>query len=439
VTGRWIRPSSWSTRRQATIALILIAAVSFALVGGVALVVAHRVARGAALAEGLRTARGTGRVLLAPVLPAVIAGDRGATANLVADIDRRRAEGTLLRVKVWRRDGTVIWSDNAAIIGTRFALRPQETAVIDDRQAFAEISPLTDAADADVRAGTRGLVEAYIPLELGGSTVALEMYFSEARVRAAEAEERARLVAFSLAGLLVLAFAQLPVSIWLMRRISRAQHDRDRMRETALVSSERERRLLARSLHDGVVQELAGAAYALGSREPTDPLPPDTVRAMDLVSLTLQHAVDDLRGMLIELHPDEVTNANLKELVTAAAARACPRQRVSVSVTLDRPLPPEVLAFLYRAARECAINVAKHARAKTVDLDITSGPAGVRLVVRDDGIGIQDSLPRVEGHLGLTLLRTTAAELGGALEARGTDGGTTVTIDLPAQSHVLAS
>lgn len=439
MTARWNRPSSWSTRQQATTALVLVAVVSFLLVGAVAFVVAHRVARTAALAEGLRTARGTGRVLLAPVMPAVVAGDPRATVDLKADIGRRRAEGTLLRVKVWRRDGTVLWSDDATLIGTRFALRPRELAVFDERRAFVEISPLTDPADADVRAGTRGLVEAYIPLQLGGTTVALEMYFSEDRVRAAEAEERTRLLEFSLAGLLVLAFAQLPVSIWLMRRISRAQHDRDRMRETALVSSDRERRLLARSLHDGVVQELAGAAYALGSREPTDPLPPATAEAMDLVTVTLRQAVDDLRGMLVELHPEEVTNANLGDLVTAAALRACPRQRVSVSVTLERPLPPQILALLYRSARECAVNVAKHARAGTLDIVLTSDAAGVRLVVRDDGIGIPDPLPQTEGHLGLTLLRTSTVELGGSLEARGSDAGTTVTIELPAESHALAS
>jgi two-component system, NarL family, sensor kinase len=434
------RPSSWSTRRQATTALILVAAVSFVVVAAVAFVVAHRVARTAALAEGLRTARGTGRVLLAPVMPAVIAGDRRAAADLAADIARRRAEGTLFRVKVWGRDGTVIWSDNAAVIGNRFPLGERETAVFDQGRAFTEISPLTDPDDADVRDGSRKLVEAYIPLRLSdGSTVALEMYFTEDRVRAAEAEERGRLVAFSLAGLLVLAFAQLPVSIWLMRRISRAQHDRDRMRETALVSSDRERRLLARSLHDGVVQELAGAAYALGSREPTDRLSPDTAQAMSLVSTTLLQAVDDLRGMLVELHPDEVTNANLEDLVTAAVVRACPHQQVSVSATLDRPLPPQILAFLYRSARECAVNVAKHARARTVDIVVTSDQTGVRLVVRDDGIGIPDPPPRSEGHLGLTLLRTSTVELGGSLEARGSDRGTTVTIELPAPSQLLAS
>ena len=58
----------------------------------------------------------------------------------------------------------------------------------------------------------------------------------------------------------MLALAQLPVSIWLVRRTTAAQQDRERMLDTVLLSSERERRLLAGHLHDGVVQELAGAA-----------------------------------------------------------------------------------------------------------------------------------------------------------------------------------
>jgi signal transduction histidine kinase len=74
-----------------------------------------------------------------------------------------------------------------------------------------------------------------------------------------------------------------------------------------------------------------------------------------------------------------------------------------------------------------------------VDIVVTSDRAGVRLVVRDDGIGIPDPLPRAEGHLGLTLLRTSTVELGGSLEARGSDRGTTVTIDLPAPSRLLVS
>ena len=428
------RPASWSTTQRAVAGLLLAAVVSFLVVGAAALVIANKIARADALSEGTRTARGVGRALLAPVMPAVVAGDASAAAGLDAVIAERRADGTLLRVKVWRRDGTIVWSDDHALIGRKFELAPRVTEVFDEHRDYAQISRLTDPDDASERQAFRSLVEAYIPLALAdGSTVALEMYFPDARVRAAEDEDSERLVVFSLGVLLVLALAQLPVSIWLVRRTTSAQHDRDRMRDTALVSSERERRMLARNLHDGVVQELAGAAYVLESRTPGGSVPSDTVRAMDLVTVTLHQAVDDLREMLIELHPEELTSANLGDLVRASAVRTCPRQQVTVQASLGRPLPSEVLAFVYRSARECALNVAKHAHATRVDITITATAGGVRLVVRDDGVGIPDPLPQVPGHLGLTLLRTTAAELGGTVLAQGTDAGTTVTITLPPQ------
>jgi two-component system, NarL family, sensor kinase len=137
----------------------------------------------------------------------------------------------------------VLWSDDRSIIGRRFRLGARQTAVFDQRRDFAEISPLSDPDDAHERASFSSLVEAYISLRLAdGTTLALEMYFSEDRVSTAEKEDSERLVTFSLAVLLVLVLGQLPVSIWLVRRTSTAQRDRDRMRDAALVSSERERR-----------------------------------------------------------------------------------------------------------------------------------------------------------------------------------------------------
>ncbi len=89
-------------------------------------------------------------------------------------------------------------------------------------------------------------------------------------------------------------------------------------------------------------------------------------------------------------------------------------------------------AFLYRCARECAVNVAKHADADSVDITLDSDEAGIRLVVRDDGVGIPPgALDRCDGHLGLALLRAAAVDLGGSLTADGGPGGTVVTVGLP--------
>ena len=271
-----------------------------------------------------------------------------------------------------------------------------------------------------MRAGTRQLVEAYIPLPLGdGSTVALEMYFSDDRVRAAEAELSDRLVR----------------SRWPACWCWRSRSCRCRSGWSAGPPGP------ARpgpDAGDGAGLLRAGApaagpaparrAWCRSSPAPrtrwgrgrrTEPLPPDTAQAMGWSRGTLRQAVDDLRGMLVELHPDELTNANLGDLIADVGRPGLPGPAGVGHRRLDRPLPSRGPAFLYRCARECAVNVAKHARARTVDITLDSDPAGVRLVVRDDGIGIDRSVRPREGHLGLTLLREAAADLGGSLRVRG--------------------
>jgi two-component system, NarL family, sensor kinase len=223
------------------------------------------------------------------------------------------------------------------------------------------------------------------------------------------------------------------VAIWLVRRTAAAQQDRDRMLDTVLVASERERRLLARHLHDGVVQELAGAAFLLTARGTGPGVPAGTRQAVGAATETLQRAVGDLREMLVELHPRELTGDNLADLVAISAIRACPDQTVTVGARIEGRLPVEVAAFLYRCARECAVNVAKHAAADSVEITLVSDADGISLAVGDDGVGIAlGALDRSDGHLGLALLREAAADLGGALTVEcPPTGGTVVTIALP--------
>ena len=80
----------------------------------------------------------------------------------------------------------------------------------------------------------------------------------------------------------------------------------------------------------------------------------------------------------------------------------------------------EVAAVLYRVARETLANVAKHAQASAVEIDLgpdrASPTPSVMLRVADDGIGIRpDQLDkRAEGHLGLRLLIDRIADQGGS-------------------------
>jgi signal transduction histidine kinase len=360
-------------------------------------------------------------------------GDRAAAADLATAVASRREDGTLERVMVWGRGGVVLWSDDRALIGRTLPDDPQVADVFARGQDYAYISSLTDSQQQAEQEPSPHLVEAYVSMApAGGRQVVLEMLFPDTRVQQEDRELSDRIVPFTLLALLVLALAQLPVAIWLVRRTAAAQHDRDRMLETVLVASERERRLLARHLHDGVVQELASAAFLLTARGSGPEVPAGTRQVVGVATETLHRAVGDLREMLVELHPRELSGDNLADLIATSAIRACPDQKVAASARLRRPVTPEVAAFLYRCARECAVNVAKHAEAESVDITLDSDEAGIRLVVRDDGVGIPPgALDRCDGHLGLALLRAAAVDLGGSLTADGGPGGTVVTVGLP--------
>ena len=429
-----------STGRRAVIALVGTAAIAFAAVGAAADVAAHRIARDDALAETLRTADGVGRAVFGAELPAAVRGVAGANADLDAAVAARRSDGTLIRVKLWRRDGTVLWSDDAAVMGHRFPVDAAMLPVFDRQQKHARISTLTDADNGDERRQFADLVEVYLPYALDGLNLTMEMYFSDDRVLVAEHELGEQLVPAALLALLVLALAQLPVSIWLVRRTTAAQQDRDRMLDTVLVSSERERRLLAGHLHDGVVQELAGAAMLLEERLPAASGRAEDRRVLGVVAHVLRRSVGELRDLLVDLHPQQLTSDNLADVITRCAARTCPDLAVSVLADLDRPLPPGLSAFLYRCARECVTNVGKHAHAGRVDITLATDATCVRLLVRDDGAGIAESaIDRGDGHIGLSLLREAAADLGGTLQVRGDSGGTlvTVTVPLDAPQHAV--
>ena len=98
----------------------------------------------------------------------------------------------------------------------------------------------------------------------------------------------------------------------------------------------------------------------------------------------------------------------------------------------------EVAAVFYRVARESLANVAKHAQASTVEVDLGPDHAAstptVVLRVADDGIGIRPEQldKRAEGHLGLRLLIDRIADQGGELriEARP-EGGTAAVARMP--------
>jgi len=399
--------------------------------------VAGRIARNDALAEAVRSARTVSRTAFAPLIPQAMRGDPRAITALDDAVRIRERDGSLVRVKVWERNGTVIYSDDHSAIGKRYPLDADVAAAIDSQAHTADLSNLTDPENVTEVGRFHRLVEVYIPLNLDdGSHLAFEMYASDARVTAAENGLKAQLVPFALLALLILVVAQLPVSVWLVRRIGRAQNERSRLLNSALTASGRERKAIARDLHDGVVQDLAGACYAVDALQQRTAPDADarSHQLMDAVSRVLKEALGSLRTLTVAIYPPDLSTDGLQHAIGQMADQLRPSTEVTTTVDLDAQISPEAAAMVYRCVRECLANIAKHAGAAHANVTVSSDEATVLLEIRDDGVGLPPSGidKRDEGHLGLRLLIDAAQDLGGEMRvSSGVDGGTTVWLELP--------
>jgi signal transduction histidine kinase len=84
---------------------------------------------------------------------------------------------------------------------------------------------------------------------------------------------------------------------------------------------------------------------------------------------------------------------------------------------------------LYRVAQEALQNVAKHARARRVEVRLTLNRSGARLTVRDDGRGF-DPAAVAGDHFGLTIMHERLTAVGGTVTLDSTPGqGTTLTAE----------
>jgi signal transduction histidine kinase len=137
-----------------------------------------------------------------------------------------------------------------------------------------------------------------------------------------------------------------------------------------------------------------------------------------------------MRTLLVELRPAALTEAKLGDLLRhlAEALGGHKRLPVTLQVEGDRRLPPDVQIAFYRVAQEALNNVAKHAKARAVEVGYRAGEAEVELWIGDDGRGF-DHGGIGPGHLGLRIMRERAEAAGAALTIQSRPGrGTEVRV-----------
>jgi signal transduction histidine kinase len=369
----------------------------------------------------------------------VARGDAAALARLDDVVQGRVLSDRVVRVKIWSRDGRVLYSDAASLIGRRFHLGADELRLFTQGGANAELRDQSSPENTYERQEGK-LLEAHTVIRLpNGTPVLFEAYSRFDAVSASASRLLRALAPTLLAAIAVLLLFQLPLAWSLARRLRRDHRERERLLELAIESSEHERRRIAADLHDGVVQDLAGVAFGLapladaaGARGA-----PDEAAALRESIGRLRHSVRAVRTLLVEIHPPSLQTAGLSaalsDLLSPLAAAGVETQlHVDDGVEAGTAADP----LVYRVAREALRNVQAHAGARHTRVEVDRvAPGTVRLRVTDDGRGFdagERELRANDGHLGLSLLTDYVAQRGGTVSVDAQPGaGTTITLEAP--------
>jgi signal transduction histidine kinase len=242
-------------------------------------------------------------------------------------------------------------------------------------------------------------------------------------------------------GRIIVAFDSAPVERMI---ITVEDITAEKLRHSEAEAIEAERRRIAREIHDGVAQSLAGLRFrsALWSNL-IDAAPPGMRAALAELEDVLLAAITDLRRAIFALRPLNLDEQGffpaLTQLVNDFGDQNQLAARLEIAGERDA-LPAAYELPLYRIIQESLNNIGQHARATAVLVHVAVDPAGsVRIAVQDDGRGFDPSqLGPADraGHFGLIQMRERILDLNGTLDIHSTPGqGTQLAITLPSATQ----
>jgi signal transduction histidine kinase len=208
---------------------------------------------------------------------------------------------------------------------------------------------------------------------------------------------------------------------------------------TALLTElERERSRIARELHAGAGQPLAGIKLHLEILDQCTSAIPDST-SLDSARVTIgrlqtlaDQALSQVRAVSHRLHPPEwqemTMNQAMESLVESSGLSR------SLKLTRDlRPLPDEpshgVKVQMYRCAQECISNIIRHSGATEASVSLVAEDGRLVLTIADNGRGF-DTAAKNFG-IGLRAIAENAASMGGNSKINSDAQGTRIVVSLP--------
>jgi PAS domain S-box-containing protein len=219
--------------------------------------------------------------------------------------------------------------------------------------------------------------------------------------------------------------------------------ERNRLRRGLLDATDREQLRLAREVHDGLGQELAGLDLLLHGlmRESATAGAPKLAEFERMTAIT-RHALETCHHIAHGLSPLSSTGGGLIEALQSLKERLCgppgPVLDLHIERGADIAVGTDACNHVYRIAQEAVANAIKHAGASRIEIAVLVDAKVLELEVTDDGCGLSKAHTGRKG-LGLQTMRDRAETIGAALQVKmGPDRGTTVVCRLPQATRKAA-
>ncbi len=421
----------------------------FALTGFVALVivalvtawVSRRVGTEQAIEDAKRVAWVSAQGIVAPTLTDAVIDNDAAALDAVDDSVRQYVlRGSLVRVKIWTDDGTIVYADEPRLIGEQFDLGADKMDVFLTGEAHAEVSDLSGPENR-FEVETK-LLEVYQPIStVEGTPLLFETYFRYSGVSDVGRRLWGQFAPIAIGALVALQLVQFPFAWRMARRLRSGQAERELLLRRAIDASDAERRRIASDLHDGVVQDLTGVSLGLAALGRSDTVDPADAQH---ASASIRNSVKSLRSLLVEIYPPNLAEEGLEsaigDLLSGLSSRGIATDLV---VELDEhQMSDEASNLAYRVVQEALRNIVSHSGATAVKVALGRVDGGVSVTVDDNGHGFDlDSAMRrnKDGHVGLRALGGLLADAGGTFEVLSAPAtGTRVTATVPSQIEVLS-
>jgi len=232
----------------------------------------------------------------------------------------------------------------------------------------------------------------------------------------------------------------------LYRELQKREEARLALLRKVIGAQEDERRRIARELHDETSQSLASVAMRLEGAVRALP-EGEARRAVADVQQLAVRTLDEVHRLVLDLRPSVLDDLGLLSAIRWCAERHLEPAGIACRCELqepDRRLPAELETALFRVCQEAITNIARHAGAESVLIQVGERAGRLVVEIEDDGRGfVPSQAPGLDADrpsFGLMGMRERVELLGGTLDIDSApEQGTRVKVEIPLPAPARAA